>query len=574
MKRICVIVLLLCAVAVRAQDAWLSLPHTPPRVLAVRGLWHELFGVERALARLGGALQTDCWHHPSSVRFFPDTDEELMTYHLVVVDNINAGALGAARMARLKAYVQHGGSVLFLGGYYGYQGYHGTPLEELAPVTFPEKVTLAQAPTGLVLQAGPNALPGTAVEGAPRVYWYHPVTPKAGAQVVLAADGKPLLVAGAFGTGRVAVFAGSVMGDPPAGQTAFWTWNGWTGVLASTLRRLLEPRAGAGSAEAYRTAVTAALGKARGKRDAEKAVLLKYARLCGDRTAARLLFETATAGADDISWDEVGAIDAGVAPYLDAAFVPLAERLIGSEQTHKASLGLRVLGGTKSKAASATLAEVLETGEIGEGEEALDEPGSATQDPGYRAFALRVGALEGIGRLGDPALLPAVRAFRDEAAKSASKLGSLPTMLTQEDELYQEAVIASLRCGDAAAAGAAIDALLMNRYLFIQMTAVLDEKMQEPNERQILMKKRVAGEIPHQVLRMGQLPLRVVGVPDTVLIALAKRIAAEKDPKIITLAMIIFGANCNPGRTWPAGVGEALRTSPHAAVAELGAAMK
>ncbi len=580
MRRWLVLLALLCVLPAYAEtdDAlaaakgvvppavWCTLPPTPPRVLAVRGLWHAYYGVERALARLGGALETDCWHSPKSVRFYPETYEELMTFHLVVVDNINADAFGPTRRAMLKTYVANGGAVLFLGGFYGYQGYHGTALEELAPVTFPEKDGLLQAPDGLRLHTDPDC-PDT------RVYWYHPVMPKADARVLVTADGRPLLITGTYGKGRVAVFAGSVMGDPPAGQTPFWAWNGWTGVLTSTLTWLLAPAKA--DTEAYRGAVSAALAAAHGKREAEKAVLLKYARLCGDRAAARLLVETAAEGADDISWDEVGAIDAGVAAYLDASFAPLVARLIASEQTHKASLGLRLLGGTRSKDAAKTLADALDAGDVGDGGgDGLDNPGGLQQDPTYRAYALRVGTLEGIGRLGDPALLPAVRKFRDEIVKSASRPESHPASLLPEDELYQEAVIASLRCGDTAAAGAAVDVLLANRYLFIQLAAILDEQMQEPNEQQILAKKRAAAAIPHQALRLTQLPQRVVGVPDAVLVALAQRIAVEKDAKVAELAMVIFGANTNPGRHWPAGVGEALQKSPLPAVAELGAGMR
>ncbi len=124
---------------VKPPDAWVFPAHTPLRVLAVRGLWYDYYGIERALARLGGAYITGSWHSPGSVRYYPESYDLLMRHHLIVVGNVNGDAFGPLRRKMLKDYVEQGGSVLLLGGKFAFgKQYHGNALEEISPVTFAE----------------------------------------------------------------------------------------------------------------------------------------------------------------------------------------------------------------------------------------------------------------------------------------------------------------------------------------------------------------------------------------------------------------------------------------------------
>jgi hypothetical protein len=70
----------------------------------------------------------------------------------------------------------------------------------------------------------------------PSVYWLHEVEPLPGATVHLGAGAHPLLVTRAVGRGRVAVFAGTVLGEKRGTETPFWEWDGWKSVLESTVR--------------------------------------------------------------------------------------------------------------------------------------------------------------------------------------------------------------------------------------------------------------------------------------------------------------------------------------------------
>ena len=67
----------------------------------------------------------------------PDTASGLERYDLVILSNVPAAALPAARMELLRGYVRdYGGGLIAVGGDQAFTpgGYHGTPLEEILPV--------------------------------------------------------------------------------------------------------------------------------------------------------------------------------------------------------------------------------------------------------------------------------------------------------------------------------------------------------------------------------------------------------------------------------------------------------
>ena len=68
------------------------------------------------------------------------------------------------------------------------------------------------------------------------VLYRHMVTAKPGSTLLLqGTKGEPLLVGMQYGKGRVAVFTGTVLGEPGAGQTAFWSAPEWPQQLANAL---------------------------------------------------------------------------------------------------------------------------------------------------------------------------------------------------------------------------------------------------------------------------------------------------------------------------------------------------
>ena len=65
-----------------------------------------------------------------------------------------------------------------------------------------------------------------------------------GAQVLLTAAGRPLLVRGRYGQGAVLVWLGTPMGDPPAGVTPYWQSAGWLREMRGAVGDLLGLTAG------------------------------------------------------------------------------------------------------------------------------------------------------------------------------------------------------------------------------------------------------------------------------------------------------------------------------------------
>lgn len=560
---------------------WIYPARTPLRVLTVRGLWYQYYAIERALARLGGAYVTESWQSPDSVRYYPEGYDALMRYHLVVVGNANGGAFGPVRRKMLKDFVENGGSVLFLGGKFAFgPQYHGNAFEEISPVTYSDKPDLVSAPDGLPLAAGPDvigkgfaALPWA---DKPRVFWYHTVTPKAGAKVLLTADGKPLLVAGAFGKGHVAVFAGSVMGDPKPGELPVWEWQGWPVVMAETIKWLTEPNGKTStvlSAAAKEKLNTRFLGKGEKKVAVLAPEIQQAAHLCGDKETAEMLLRAVANLDGDAPLDLVDDVSHCIRPFVDADFADAAEVLKNSEQTNKISLALRIYGKIKSEQTKTLLENALKNGDIdrGEEEDPLGGGDKLIEDPKDRAHAIRLGALEGLGNLGDADDVALIGEYVVQYRKTRLNPATYPKTTSQDDELYQESLVAALRCGDAAAAGPAIDAILQNRYLFIYLTVILDQPLEDPSaaEAYKLEHARVMRILNRVQSRHEQLTQQLINLPDSVLPALAQRIATEDDPRVIPLAYAIFGKGLNGGRKLPNAAVEALKKSKQAAVAEL-----
>ena len=553
---------------VAAPAAWEVSPRPPLRALTVRGLWTDMFNLEGALAHAGGAVVTESWtgvrNGGSSLRFYPDGYPELMHEHLIVICNVSAGAFNPVQRKMLKDFVDNGGSILFLGGYYAYGDYQGTAFEEMAPVTF-DKSNYTSDPEGLPLVAAPGA---TGAElnwkAEPRVYWYHHVTPKPDARVLMSAGGKPMMIVGSHGKGRVAVFAGTVMGTPSAGQLPFWLWPDWAKALGDTVAWLTEnsghPDAAAGAA--LKSNFTTQLNATGGKRDPQDALMVSFATLCADKELARTLLETARS-LDDLSPAAVDALIANVVPYADGGFADVAQGLIDSGATNKVRLGMCLLGRSKAPNATDVLSKALDSGDV-------DKPdagaggGDDTEDPQQRSFTIRLGAIQGLGDLGDAAAIPALQAAMTKYREVAAQ-GNFAKAPTHEMQLYNAASLGALQCGDGSAAPAALEAVLGMRYTFYDMIVTLESPVYpDSGETPLLAKKRVWREIGLQRERELQATSVFTTIPASALPALAKAIAASPDSHAAVIGLAAFG-----GRHLSPDVAAILSKSDFASVRDL-----
>jgi uncharacterized membrane protein len=137
------------------------------------------------------------------------------------------------RLEALRDYVASGGGLVMVGGYMTFQGidakarYHGSPVEDVLPVTISPHDDRVEAPQG----AGPKvAMKNHPIVGGiggrwPVLLGYNRLTAKPGADVVATVDGDPLIVAGTHGKGRAVAFASDC--GPHWAPPEFVNWKGY-----------------------------------------------------------------------------------------------------------------------------------------------------------------------------------------------------------------------------------------------------------------------------------------------------------------------------------------------------------
>ena len=562
----------------------------PLRVHVVCGYSQGDYRLQEALARAGAGLCTESTQEDRGtsesgdesspdagwLRRYPDPAGQAMNHHVVVVCAVGARTFGKNQQV-LVDFVKHGGSVLFLcgGGTFGDRSAKSA-FVEMAPLEFPAtgpwSLESQRADKGLELKPGPDSavkqLPGAAPDNPPRVYSYYEVKPKPGAKVLLLAGGKPMLILSEFGEGRVAVFAGACQGYPPQGQIAFWRWDGWPVLLAQTLRQLAPPRdkVPQGLDEPSRRVVTGAMAGAydlldgvnQAKRREFEAVLRRAAMRCHDKATADFLLGLLVRYRLDVPNELANVLGEALWPWVDQNSAGHARLLIDSGETGKTILGLIVLGATRTERALPTLKELHATGQprpkaASDTVLAGDPPEvGAYMQARENAAQVRRAAVTGLGHLGSPAALAVVKKAADASAPQGRyRPDAEPDAVEPPHRDYQNALVASLLCGDAEAAGPVVDCLLEN-------LAVISRARTTENGAGAAS---AASAADWQQRLYGCL----AAAPDRVLPALARRIAGEKDSRVAPAALAAFG-----GRDLPSEIAAVLRKSPVAAVVALG----
>jgi hypothetical protein len=220
------------------EDQSVSLAkHETFSVLYAIGLWHEFNRVKEALTALDSHVQFRDTYYRSNflgpeLTYQPLLAKELLGYDLIVLNNVGANALGEAGEIAVSRYVKAGGSLLLCGGFYtmGRGRFNEGPLADALPVVVDGFFDLQPLPRFTPLE--PNT-------GLGSVEWIQSVKDvKPGATVRLTAGGKPALVTGNYGKGKVAVWLGTPMGDPPPGATPYWDSPQWIKFLIGVLHDL------------------------------------------------------------------------------------------------------------------------------------------------------------------------------------------------------------------------------------------------------------------------------------------------------------------------------------------------
>jgi uncharacterized membrane protein len=197
-------------------------------------------------------------------RDFPQTPEALAAYHAVILSDIGSNTLllhpdtwiaskrTPNRLRSLKAYVENGGGLLMVGGYYSFQGinggarYHGTPVEEALPVDilpYDDRVEAPEGFTPIVKDPGHPILEGLG-DAWPALLGFNEVTPKPGVSVLATVSAdygeKPLLAAGAFGKGRTLAWTSDI--GPHWLPPEFAAWPGYSRLWRQALEWLVGRR--------------------------------------------------------------------------------------------------------------------------------------------------------------------------------------------------------------------------------------------------------------------------------------------------------------------------------------------
>ena len=563
--------LIACAATVMAGPVetprtW-RFPERPPRIHIAKGLWWDLLRIHEAGALMGGAIygeSFDVYGHSGgycgygkTLGDFPHSSEKLCRYNAIVIVGCRAGALPAKSQKRLQEWVRNGGGLLITGGVqcFGQGAYHGTLLEELLPATVAETPDLTRTPSRTVLtptDAGRRLFGGAVPwRQKPRLFYAHVgLQLTESAEVLVEAADQPMFVRHSYGRGRVALFAGTVCGEPGLGELPFWEWDGWPMVLSHILVWLVDTPAEAASAVGAATRdpeyaakleqlkdladldVDGLFGedddeKEGGEPKAEPGVLGKILKLvpaCRDReyalAAVTALAESGTPFEPKTAERIFGPIGRHISGN---EFVTPARELVASSSAGRVALGLRVLGRAKD-AKSWPFVLKYAAG----GLQALPkESGRSTLGPSVRVETgederLRLAAVRAAADYGDPHRLPS---FREAARKWRRKESPPPAVLPLQDDLAEEIQIALCLMGDGAAAVRVLDTMVRNR-LEIELNLDITQKpMYVRTPAAVSERKQAQAQVPLLRARIARLETTLARFPESGLPLLAKSAA-------------------------------------------------
>lgn len=187
---------------------------------------------------------------------FPFEADALDPYDVVVLSDIGSNSFllhpetwlqGQARPNRLRMlaeWVQGGGGLLMAGGYLSFSGFeakakfHGSPIEEILPVTLTPYDDRVEAPQGAhprVEQTGHPMLRGVGIEW-PVLLGYNKVALKPGASLVASVDDDPLIAVHEVGHGRAGVWTSDI--GPHWCPEPFVQWSGFSRLMSNLIEWL------------------------------------------------------------------------------------------------------------------------------------------------------------------------------------------------------------------------------------------------------------------------------------------------------------------------------------------------
>ncbi|CAO1668612.1 glutamine amidotransferase [Salinicola sp. NYA28a] len=198
----------------------------------------------------GSDFQLDYMTAHAAAEEFPFEIEALAAYDIIILSDIGANTFLLPpdvwlrsqcvpnRLRMLKRWVEQGGNLIMMGGYFSFQGIDGkarwrkTPVEEALPVTclpWDDRIEIPEGAVADILTPDHPIMAGLPAGDWPPVLGVNEVEVRDGAEVLArlpeAQGGHPLLVVGSHGAGRTAAWTSDIA--PHWLSSAFCEWPGY-----------------------------------------------------------------------------------------------------------------------------------------------------------------------------------------------------------------------------------------------------------------------------------------------------------------------------------------------------------
>ncbi|WP_110684991.1 glutamine amidotransferase [Salinicola aestuarinus] len=198
----------------------------------------------------GSEVEVDYMTAHAAAEEFPFEIEALDAYDVIILSDIGANTFLLPsdvwlrskcvpnRLRMLKTWVERGGNLVMMGGYFSFQGIDGkarwrkTPVEETLPVTclpWDDRIEIPEGAVAEICEPDHPVMAGLPGSNWPPVLGINEVEVRDGAEVLakLPEDqgGHPLLVVGHYGAGRTAAWTSDIA--PHWLSSDFCEWSGY-----------------------------------------------------------------------------------------------------------------------------------------------------------------------------------------------------------------------------------------------------------------------------------------------------------------------------------------------------------
>lgn len=230
------------------------------KVHIAQGMWSQHWNLTDTLldtCEITESFLCSRYGFVTSLKGFPLEKQELLAHKVLILANIPVDAF--AREGTWNAmkevpgrssdwveeFVAQGGGLLVLGGNYslgtGGGEIEGTAYAKCLPAEIHRGDIVFEnqnKPVPLTPVGEHPILAGVNWDQQPVTLFYHEVTPKPEAQVLVKAGEAPILIAGSYGQGRVVLWTATLHGEPAEPAVAYWRWSGWPTLVRNIVQWL------------------------------------------------------------------------------------------------------------------------------------------------------------------------------------------------------------------------------------------------------------------------------------------------------------------------------------------------